>query len=77
MNKQYTGDFIVGRSEKEILTPEDALQAKLIGIFNSNLDGILIDRDIQQGKKYYYIILAKEFLLKRNIDIIKNVNYTR
>jgi len=76
MDKQYTGDFIVGRSEKEISSAEDALQAKLIGIFNSDLDGILIDRDIQQGKKYYYIILAKEFLLKRNIDIIKNVNYT-
>lgn len=76
MNQQYTGDFIVGRSEKEISAPEDALQAKLIGIFNSTLDGILIDRDVQQGKKYYYIILAKELLLKRQIDIYKNINYT-
>ena len=76
MDKQYSGDFIVGRSEKEISTPEDALQAKLIAIFNSAQDGILIDRDIQPGKKYYYIILAKEFLLQRNIDIIKNINYT-
>jgi len=76
MDKKYTGDFIAGRSEKEILTADDALQAKLIGIFNSEIDGILIDRDIQQGRKYYYIILAKDFLLKREIDVIKNVNYT-
>jgi hypothetical protein len=76
MNKDYTGDFILGKSEREILTAEDALKAKLAGIFNSGLDGILIDRDIQQGKKYYYIVLAKDYLLKRNIDIIKNVNYT-
>jgi hypothetical protein len=76
MSRQYTGDFIVGRSEKEISAPEDALQAKLIGIFNSTLDGILIDRDVQQGKKYYYIILAKELLLKRQIDVYKNINYT-
>ncbi|HNX25709.1 MAG TPA: hypothetical protein PKG60_16805 [Spirochaetota bacterium] len=76
MDKQYTGDFIIGRSEKQIITPEDALQAKLVGISNSTLDGVLIDRDIQQGKKYYYILLAKDFLIKRKIDIIKNVNYT-
>lgn len=76
MNRKHTGDFIVGRSEKEILTAEDALQAKLAGIFNPELEGILIDRDIQQGKKYYYIVLAKDSLLNRNIDIFRNVNYT-
>jgi len=77
MDKQYSGDFIVGRSEKEISIPDDALQATLIGIFNSSQEGILIDRDVQQGKKYYYIILARTFLIKRNIEIIKNVNYTK
>jgi len=76
MDKKYSGDFVVGRSEKEISTVESALQAKLIGIYNSGQDGILIDHDIQQGKKYYYIVLAKDFLIKRKIDIIKNVNYT-
>ncbi len=76
MNKEYPGDFIVGKSEKEISTIEDALQAKLAGIFNSGMDGVLIDRDIQQGKKYYYIILAKDYLVKRDIEIIKEVNYT-
>lgn len=76
MDSRYPGDFIVGKSEKEISNVEDVLQAKLIGIYNSSLEGSLIDRDFQQGKKYYYIILAKEYLLKRDIDIIKNVNYT-
>ncbi|PKL19211.1 MAG: hypothetical protein CVV49_02215 [Spirochaetae bacterium HGW-Spirochaetae-5] len=76
MNSEYPGDFIVGKSEKEILTIEDALQAKLAGIFNSGMNGILIDREIQQGKKYYYIILAKDYLVKRDIEIIKDVNYT-
>ncbi len=76
MDKRYTGDFYVGRSEKEISTTEDVLQAKLIGTFIPEQDGILIDRDVQMGKKYYYIVLAKEFLLKRKIDIIKNTNYT-
>lgn len=76
MNSQYQGDFIVGRSEKELLTAEDTLQATLIGIFSPKQDGIAIDRDVQPGKKYYYIVLARTLLIKRNIDIIKNVNYT-
>ncbi len=76
MDKNYSGDFILGRSEKEISSIDDALQAKLIGIYNSSMNGIHIDLDIQQGKKYYYIILAKDYLLKRNIDIIRNSNYT-
>jgi hypothetical protein len=76
MNNEYSGDFVVGKSEKEISTADDALQAKLSGIFNSGMDGILIDRDIQQGKKYYYIIIAKDHLVKRDIEIIKDVNYT-
>lgn len=76
MNKEYPGDFIVGKSEKEILTADDALKANLAGIFNSGMDGILIDREIQQGKKYYYIILAKDYLVKREIEILKGYNYT-
>jgi len=76
MNKKYQGNFIIGRSEKEIISHEDALKANLAGVFNPGQEGILIDTEIQPGKKYYYIILAKDFLLKRQIDIIKNVNYT-
>jgi hypothetical protein len=76
MNNKYQGDFIVGRSEKEITSQEESLKASLAGVFNSVQEGILIDTEIQTGKKYYYIILAKDYLLKRQIDIIKNVNYT-
>lgn len=76
MNSKYTGDFIVGRSEKEILTTEDVLKAKLVGIYNSGQEGILIDRDVQQGKEYYYIVIAKDYLVKRKIEIYKNINYT-
>ena len=76
MNPDYQGEFIIGRSEKEILSVEDSLQANLAGVFNPGQAGIFIDTEMQPGKKYYYIVLAKDFLFKRDISIIKNVNYT-
>ncbi len=76
MNSSFTGEFVVGRGEKEFNTPDDILKAKLIGVFYSEQDGFLIDRDIQQGKNYYYTVISKSHLLKREIDILKGINST-
>ena len=76
MNSNFTGEFVVGRSESEFKTREDILKAKLIGVFYAGQEGFLIDRDLQQGKNYYYTVLSKSHLLKREIDIMKDVNCT-
>lgn len=76
MNANFTGEFVVGRSESEINTPDDILKAKLVGVFYAGQEGFLIDRDLQQGKNYYYTVLSKDHLLKRQIDILKGINCT-
>lgn len=76
MNSNYAGEFVVGRSESEFNTQEDVLKARLVGVFYSGQEGLLIDRELQQGKNYYYIIMSKSHLLKREIEILKNVNCT-
>ncbi len=76
MNPGFTGEFVVGRSESEINTADDILKAKLVGVFYAGQEGFLIDRDLQQGKNYYYTVLSKDHLLKRQIDILKGINCT-
>ena len=76
MNRNFPGDFVVGRSEAPLNTIDDILKSKLVGIFNPALEGILIDKNLEQGKDYYYIVVARERLLKREIKILSNVNTT-
>lgn len=76
MDTLYTGDFVVGRSEKEFSNISDVLNSKLVGTYNSSQEGIIIDRGLQTGKKYFYVVVTKEDLLKRDIKLINNVNIT-
>lgn len=76
MSGSYTGEFVIGRSENEFNTSEDVLKATLIGVLYSGQEGLLVDRNLQQGKNYYYIVISKKHLLKRDIEILKNVNCT-
>ena len=76
MNPNFNGEFVVGRGQGEFKNIDDVLKAKLVGVFYPTQDGFLIDRDLQPGKSYYYIILSKEHLLKREIEIIQGVNCT-
>ncbi len=76
MKQEFSGDFVVGRSEFPLNSINDILKSKLVGIFNSTLEGRLIDNNLKQGKKYYYAVISKNKLLKREIDIIKDVNVT-
>jgi len=76
MDTRYTGEFVIGRSEKEVKDQEGALRSQLIGTFTSSQEGILIDRGLQQGKQYYYVVLTKDDLFKREIKILRDVNST-
>ncbi|HOP63500.1 MAG TPA: hypothetical protein PK906_09035 [Spirochaetota bacterium] len=76
MNSSFNGEFVVGRSEKEFNNAEDVLKSELIGVFYSGQDGLLIDRNLRQGRNYYYIVISKNHLLKRKFDILKNINCT-
>ncbi len=76
MDTSHTGDFVLGRSEQEFQNVSDVLNSKLIGTFNSSQEGIIIDRGLQPGKRYFYVIIAKDDLLKRDILLINDVNIT-
>lgn len=76
MDTRHTGDFVIGRSEQEFNNISDVLNSKLIGTFNSSQEGIIIDRGLQSGKRYFYVIIAKEDLLRRDIKLINDVNIT-
>jgi len=76
MNRNFSGDFVVGRSESPFNSIEDILKAKLAGISNPSLEGMITDKNLQHGKEYYYAVIAKEKLLKREIELFKNVNIT-
>ena len=66
MNRNFSGDFVVGRSESPFNNINDILKAKLVGISNPSLDGVITDKNLQQGKEYYYAVIAKEKLIKRD-----------
>ncbi len=76
MNRSYDGDFVVGRLETAFSSSDDVLKSKLVGIFNPSLEGVLIDRGLNPGKKYYYTVVAKKNLLNRKIEILRGVNTT-
>ncbi len=76
MNRNFSGDFVIGRSESPFNSIDDILKAKLIGISNPSLEGMITDKNLQQGKEYYYAVIAKEKLLKREIELLNNVNFT-
>ncbi len=76
MNRNFSGDFVIGRSESPFNSIDDILKARLVGISNPSLEGMITDKNLQQGKDYYYAVIAKEKLLKREIELLSNVNFT-
>ncbi len=75
INPNYDDQFIIGRSNEIIDTKERALSALSVTVINSKSKNIYIDEGLKPGT-YYYVILAKDKIYKRDIELYRDINYT-
>ncbi len=68
-------DFIVGRSTEAPDTVERALAARSIKIVPAAPGSSVIDTNLPPGR-YYYVVLARERVMSRDVEIFPDVNYT-
>lgn len=68
-------DFIVGRSSEIPDTAEKALAARSIKILPAAMNSSVIDSNLPPGR-YYYVVLARERVMSRDVEIFPDVNYT-
>jgi len=74
-NPKYKGDFMVGRSNQIIDSQERALTARTIRIIKANGRGMVIDTGLSPGK-YYYVVVAKEKIKARDVELYRDLNFT-
>mgnify|MGYP000157574182 CR=1 FL=1 len=70
-----TEDFIVGRAMEITNTKDKALGAQSIKVVPAAGVNAVIDSNLQPGQ-YYYVVLSKDRVMSRNIEIYPDVNYT-
>ena len=75
VNPAYSGDFVVGRSSEIIDTQEKALAAKTINTVSTRDRSLVIDSGLAPGT-YYYVILAREKVVERNIELVRDMNFS-
>lgn len=68
-------EFIVGRTRTMPFTPDKALGADSVKVVPSGADPVIIDSGLPPGE-YYYVILSRENVRDRNIQLYPEVNYT-
>lgn len=70
-----TEEFIVGRLTEVPNTREKALSATSIKLVPTGSDNKVIDSNLQPGE-YYYVVLSKNRIMSRDIEVYPDVNYT-
>lgn len=70
-----TDDFIVARTNMLPNTQEKALKALSIKLVKNDEERVVFDQNLQEGS-YYYLVLAKNKITKKNIELYANENYT-
>ncbi|TAL37109.1 MAG: hypothetical protein EPN93_06710 [Spirochaetes bacterium] len=70
-----TEEFIVGRSSTVPDTRDKALAAISIKVVAPGADTTVIDSNLQPGE-YYYVVLSKDRVMNRNVDVYPDVNFT-
>ncbi len=68
-------DFIVGRAMEVPYSMERALAAKSVKMVPPAAERVVVDSNLPPGN-YYYVILAKQKVMDRNVELFPNVNYT-
>jgi hypothetical protein len=75
VHPEFDEDFIVGRTVELPYTGERALKAVSIKVVPSVADSSIIDSGLPPGE-YYYVILSKDKVKDRSIELYPDVNYT-
>ncbi len=71
----YTDEFIIGRSRVVTDTKKRALEARTVRTVSARQRGVLIDSNLGPGS-YYYVILESPRVVRKEIALAPNVNYT-
>lgn len=70
-----TNDFLVGRITQVPSSVDVALQAATVKIVLAGAETVAIDSNLPPGQ-YYYVVLARDKILERDITLYPDVNYT-
>ncbi|HOR94822.1 MAG TPA: hypothetical protein PLZ38_12685 [Spirochaetota bacterium] len=68
-------DFLLGRTTRVPSTPEVALQATTVKVILAGAEPVAIDSNLPPGQ-YYYVVLARDKIIERDIVLYPDVNYT-
>lgn len=68
-------DFLVGRTTQLPSSAEVALQAATVKVVLAGAETVAIDSNLPPGQ-YYYVVLARDKILEKDISLYPDVNYT-
>lgn len=71
----FDGEFIIGRTSEIPYNSERALRAKSIKVVPAVAESSIIDPGLPPGE-YYYVILSREKIKDRDVELYPDVNYT-
>ncbi len=71
----FDDEFIIGRALEVPHSVEKALNAKSIKVVPQGAERVAIDSNLPPGS-YFYVVLAKEKVQNRDVELYPNVNYT-
>jgi hypothetical protein len=74
-DESYSGDFVVGRSNTKLDSVDKVLSASTVRILPASMRGLVVDGPLPPGT-YYYVVVPKRYLFKRNIELYRGMNYT-
>lgn len=71
----FDDDFIIGRALEVPHSVEKALNAKSIKLVPAGAERVAVDSNLPPGS-YFYVVLAKQKVQDRDVELYPNVNYT-
>ena len=75
VDSDSTNDFLVGRTTQLPSSSEIALQAATVKVVLAGAEPVAIDSNLPPGQ-YYYVVLARDKILEKDIALYPDVNYT-
>jgi hypothetical protein len=75
IHPDYDDQFIIGRSDEIIDTPERALASESVSIVTSKSKNIYIDQGLKPGN-YYYVIISRDKIHEKDLELYREVNFT-
>lgn len=75
VNSDSKHEFIIGRHGEKMDTPAKALKSSSLDSIPSAAKGVVFDYNLKPGS-YYYVVLSKDAIRKREIELYPDVNFT-